>query len=104
MSWSLAYVVGSISYEDDAPAPARAYRGTTSLAAGPTAPDGHSTGYDGPHPPGSSEAATARSSGSSPVIAGSAPCAFNSTARPPISRTRFRRKIAAQRIFRQTGA
>ena len=50
--------------EDDAPAPARAYRGTTSLAAWPLSGavtgDRSSAGCDGPDPPGSSQAAPPR--------------------------------------------
>jgi len=51
-----------LGHEDDAPAPARAYRGTTSLAAGVRAVSGtspgdrSSAGCDGPDPPGSSRA------------------------------------------------
>jgi len=49
------------SREDDAPAPARAYRGTTSLAAGcaagTAADDRLLAGYYGPDPSGSSQAA-----------------------------------------------
>jgi hypothetical protein len=49
--------------EDDAPAPARAYRGTTSLAAGldpkTALATAHVSGCDGPDPPGSSQARSA---------------------------------------------
>jgi hypothetical protein len=44
--------------EDDTPAPARAYRGTTSLAVQPDLGQRPLVaGYDGPDPPGSSQAA-----------------------------------------------
>jgi len=73
----------SAGREDGAPAPVRAYRGTTSLAVGVSAVSGtcpgdrSSAGCYGPDPPGSTgmlALVSACSSGGSPVMAGSTPC------------------------------
>jgi len=67
--------------EDDAPAPARAHRGTTSLAVSPWwTRRPLMAGCDGPDPPGSTGTPALRggafSSGGSPVMAGSSPYAL----------------------------